>query len=283
MTELVTVPAAPTVPPFPALGDPNFNQLAYDNGSAMPGVSAGLQAIALTAFTNATVAGEKAAEAALSKAAADADAVATAADRVQTGADRTQTGLDRTAAEASRIAASKLNLGSKSSPPAVDNQGEALLAGATYYDTTLSKWRVWTGSGWGDGISAVAGVSSVNGATGIVTGIADLTTAQTLTNKTLTGYTETVYNLAGTVIAVANGTIQTKTLSANTTFTESLADGQSVILGITAGAFSITWPSVTWSKVGGSGVAPTLTSSGVNWIILWQVGGVVRGSFMGTA
>lgn len=110
-----------------------------------------------------------------------------------------------------------------------------------------------------------------------------LTGAQTLTNKTLTGYTETVYNLAGTDIAVANGTIQTKTLSANTTFTESLADGQSVILGITAGAFSITWPSVTWTKVGGSGVAPTLTSSGVNWVILWQVGGVLRGSFMGTA
>lgn len=106
---------------------------------------------------------------------------------------------------------------------------------------------------------------------------------QTLTNKTLTGYTETVYNLVGTDIAVANGTIQTKTLSANTTFTESLADGQSVILGITAGAYSVTWPSVTWTKVGGSGVAPTLTSSGVNWIILWQVGGVLRGSFMGTA
>ena len=110
-----------------------------------------------------------------------------------------------------------------------------------------------------------------------------LTGVQTLTNKTLTGYTETVYNLTGTAIAVANGTIQTKTLSANTTFTESLADGQSVILGITAGVYSVTWPSVTWSKVGGSGTAPTLTSTGVNWIILWKVDGVVRGSFMGTA
>lgn len=121
--------------------------------------------------------------------------------------------------------------------------------------------------------------SVYNGADGGVT----LGTAQTLTNKTFTGYTETVYNLAGTAIAVANGSIQTKTLSANTTFTESLADGQSVILGITAGAFSVTWPSVTWAKVGGSGTAPTLTSSGVNWIILWQVGGVVRGAFLGTA
>lgn len=116
-------------------------------------------------------------------------------------------------------------------------------------------------------------------------GVGDVTLVgvQTLTNKTLTGYTETVYALAGTDISAANGTVQTKTLTANTTFTESLSDGQSVILGITAGGYSVTWPSVTWSKVGGSGTAPTLTSSGVNWIILWQAGGVVRGSFMGTA
>lgn len=110
-----------------------------------------------------------------------------------------------------------------------------------------------------------------------------LTGVQTLTNKTLTGYTETVYNLVGTGISVSNGSVQTKTLSANTTFTETLSDGQSVILGITAGSYSVTWPSITWAKVGGSGTAPTLTSTGVNWIILWKVGGVLRGSFMGTA
>lgn len=113
--------------------------------------------------------------------------------------------------------------------------------------------------------------------------LATLAGTETLTNKTLTGYTETVYALSGTVIDVANGTVQTKTLSANTTFTESLADGQSVILGITAGAYSVTWPTTTWVKVGGSGTAPTLTSTGVNWIILWQVGGTLRGAFLGTA
>lgn len=135
------------------------------------------------------------------------------------------------------------------------------------------------------GIQGVQGIQGDTGLQGIqgINGEVTLDGVQTLTNKTLTGYTETVYNLSGTDIAVANGTIQTKTLSGNTTFTESLADGQSVILGITAGAYSVTWPSVTWAKVGGSGVAPTLTSSGVNWIVLWQVGAVVRGSFMGTA
>lgn len=138
-------------------------------------------------------------------------------------------------------------------------------------------------------IAALSGTSGLLKKTAANTWSLDTTTystpstIETLTNKTLTGYTETVYALAGTDIAVANGTIQTKTLAANTTFTESLADGQSVILGITAGAYSVTWPSVTWAKVGGSGTAPTLTSSGVNWVILWQVGGVVRGSFLGTA
>ena len=140
-------------------------------------------------------------------------------------------------------------------------------------DTTFS---VYNGA---DGVDGANGADGNDGIDGEVT----LATPQTLTNKTFTGYTETVYNLAGTDIAVANGTIQTKTLDANTTFTESLADGQSVILGITAGAYSVTWPSVTWVKMGGSGTAPTLTSSGVNWIILWKVGGVLRGSFMGTA
>ena len=70
------------------------------------------------------------------------------------------------ASEQSAIGASKLNLGAKSSPPTLDNQGLPILAGATYYDTTLGKWRVWTGTAWGDGISSIAGVSSWGGLTG---------------------------------------------------------------------------------------------------------------------
>ena len=42
----------------------------------------------------------------------------------------------------------------------------AILAGATYYDTTLVKARVWSGVAWADGISAVAGVASLNGESG---------------------------------------------------------------------------------------------------------------------
>ncbi len=43
------IPPAPVVPPYPALGAPNFNQMAYDVGTGMPGVVSGLNAIAAAA------------------------------------------------------------------------------------------------------------------------------------------------------------------------------------------------------------------------------------------
>ena len=42
MTNPVAPPAAPTVPVYPALGSPSFNQEAYTFGSSMPGVSTAL-------------------------------------------------------------------------------------------------------------------------------------------------------------------------------------------------------------------------------------------------
>ena len=136
-------------------------------------------------------------------------------------------------------------------------------------------------------IGTIVGLAKGNGANALTAAVAGTdyvspTGTETLTNKTLTGYTETVYALAGTVITEANGAIQTKTLAANTTFTETLTNGQSVILGVTSGAYTITWPSITWAKVGGSGVAPTLVSTGVNWVVLWKVDGVLCGLFLGT-
>lgn len=102
-------------------------------------------------------------------------------------------------AETSAIQASKLNLGSKSSEPALDNQGQPLLVGATYYDTTLNKWRVYGTTGWEDGISSVAGVESLNGLTGVLSGFVTETGNQSLNDKTLVN---PLILLAGT-----NGTV----------------------------------------------------------------------------
>ena len=143
-------------------------------------------------------------------------------------------------------------------------------------------------SGLGTGVATfLATPSSANLASAVTdeTGSGALVfgTNAALTNPTVTSYVETVYALSGTAIDPANGTIQTKTLGANTTFTESLADGQSVVLMLNPVTYTVTWPTMTWINVAGSGTAPTLEASSTNVVTIWQVGGTVYGNWAGSA
>jgi len=289
MTTLTALPPAPqrsNPSTFATLADAWVSALEDTFTPEMNLIIPEINALATSADVDATTATTQAGIAV-------ANAALTAADRVQTGLDRTAASTSAANALTSEINASKLNLGNKSSPPTLDNQGAALLAGATYYDTTLGKWRVYSGSAWTDGLSAVAGVtsfngntgavlgvSSVNGSTGAITGVATLTGAETFTNKTIT---EIVFSLTGTTPALlaSNGAVQTWTLSANSTPTDSLTSGGSIILVITPGAFTITWPSAVWTKQGGSGLAPTLFSAGKTSVVLWKVGSTLYGSHLG--
>lgn len=96
--------------------------------------------------------------------------------------------------------------------------------------------------------------------------------------------TEAVFAVTGTTPALnpANGTIQTWTLTANSTPTDSVAAGQSITLMVDDGtAYTITWPSVTWKTDTGS--APTLNTTGYTVIVLWKVGSVLYGARVGSA
>jgi hypothetical protein len=91
---------------------------------------------------------------------------------------------------------------------------------------------------------------------------------------------ETVYALTGTALDAGNGGIQTKTLAANTTFTDSLASGESIVLQLEAGAsYTVTWPTMQWVTSGGN-VAPTLTAK--DTLVFWKVSTTLYGAYTGS-
>jgi hypothetical protein len=104
---------------------------------------------------------------------------------------------------------------------------------------------------------------------------------------TLPGFTETVFAVTGTTPALSptNGSIQTWTLSANSTPTAGTwAAGQSITFMIDDGtAYTIDWTSVavTWKTEGGN--APALETTGFTPIVLWKVGSTVYGARVGNA
>lgn len=105
---------------------------------------------------------KNAAESAATTATTQAGTATTAAGTAttQAGIATTQAGLATTAANNAETAWDQFDdryLGSKSSPPVVDNDGNPLVTGALYFDSTAGAMRVYNGTLW------IAAGSSVNG------------------------------------------------------------------------------------------------------------------------
>jgi uncharacterized protein YqgQ len=83
-----------------------------------------------------------------------------------------------------------------------------------------------------------------------------------------------------TALDPANGTIQRLTFSGNVTFTDSLANGESITIHIDDGtAYTATWPTMEW--VGGS--APTLDTTSETIIVIWKVNSTLYGMSSGVS
>lgn len=123
----------------------------------------------------------------------EVNAASTSADAVQTAADRGVVAADRVivvdakaivlaAKDATVMSADTVQeifLGTKASDPIVDNQGNPLVIGVMYFNSTSGTLRIWSGTAWSLGAFSVAGaVVSVNGRDGAVEIVnADITTA----------------------------------------------------------------------------------------------------------
>jgi hypothetical protein len=70
-------------------------------------------------------------------------------------ADAAAAAASATAAAASYDSFDDRYLGAKATAPSVDNDGNALVAGALYWNTTSNAMQVWSGSAWGGITSAV--------------------------------------------------------------------------------------------------------------------------------
>lgn len=186
---------------------------------------------ATAAATSATSAAASATSAAnsASAAATSASSAATSASSAATSASSAATSATSAATSATSAATSASSasttydaydqryLGSKSSAPTVDNKGNALITGATYWNSTTSTMYAWTGSAWSaistyNAYSAPTLGSQIISSGTTYTNINDLTinsttiptsktlvdtnSAQTLTSKTLTSPTITSATLS---------------------------------------------------------------------------------------
>lgn len=119
-------------------------------------------------------------------------------------------------------------LGTKASDPMVDNQGNPLVIGVMYFNSTTGTLRIWTGTVWSLGAFSVAGaVVSVNGRDGAV----ELTKAdvglENVTNESKTTmfhdpvFTGTVTGVTASAVGLGNVTNESK----STMFTSPIFTG----------------------------------------------------------
>jgi len=156
--------------------------LASKNAAATSATNAANSATASASSATAAAASASSITGAETNAANSATAAATSATAAQTAKTAAETALDEF---------TDIYLGSKSTAPSVDNDGNALATGSIYWNSSIDQLYIWTGSAWDDAAFTASGsVTSFNTRTGAVTlSSADVTNAAGLltTGGTMTG------------------------------------------------------------------------------------------------
>ena len=150
---------------------------------------------ASNASTSATAAASSATAAASSASSASTQASNASSSATAAASSATAAAASATSAANSADAFDDVYLGSKSSDPTTDNDGDALAAGMLYFNTTSDVLRVYSGSAWQDAAVDTSSFITLSG-------------VQTLSNKTLTAPVINGATIGSTDLATAsNGDI----------------------------------------------------------------------------
>jgi len=141
------------------------------NAAASATAAAGSASSASTSASTATTKASEAASSATS-AASSASSATSSASSASTSAATASTARDaalaaQSAAELAYDSFDDRYLGAKASDPTVDNDGNALLTGALYYNTGASQLRVYSGSVWQEVRAGIDGDTGPQGPQGI--------------------------------------------------------------------------------------------------------------------
>jgi hypothetical protein len=159
-------------------------------------------------------------------AATSASAAATSETNAGNSASAASSSASAASASASSAAASYDSfddryLGPKSSAPTVDNDGNTLLTGALYWNSTSSNLWVWSGSAWTQATLTAGSFATLAG-------------SETLTNKTITFADNTLTNVAS--INTAQTFTGTKTFSGTSSATAIVLNDAAEVATVSATA-----------------------------------------------
>lgn len=250
---------------------------------------------ASTATTQAGIATSKAAEAAASEAAALASKNAASASQTAAAASQTAAAASETSAagsastatsqagiattKASEAAASAVSaaasassaaalldnfddryLGAKATAPTVDNDGNPLMVGALYFDSTTGKMRVYTASGWLDASSASVATLAVFDYT--------LTAGQTTISGNDSNGVSLSYTVGAIVVSMNGAVLKRNDYTAS--------NGSSIVLASPASSGSVQ-DELTVYAFGNFQVADTYSQAAADAKFLANTGGTLTG------